>query len=501
MKRLFILLITLLFTKSTIAQQGYFRTRENSGTNTTDYYRYWPGPITANLPVYWRFSDSGKIWLINHDTIILSRFVGKNNNPGATTILSIDNSNGYITGTNKGSLLTDVVKYIDTTSMLSPYISAMDTVNRWAPYLPYLLSENDPVWVAASSNYWTKIQADIRYLLSNDTSSMLNPYLRKLDTTNKWAPKLPYLLSFTETDPKFVTDSSLFLGKILASLLYQPKGSYQPAGNYVLISDTSNMLSKYLRKIDTTSKWAFKANYLLTETDPVSVHISDTALMLTPYVRKNDTSSMLIPYLKKIDTTGKWQFKANYLLVEVDPLSVKIADSSLMLSKYLRKQDTTAMLNGYYRSINPNAYISRTGISGGTGISYNNTTGVISTAATSPSFNNAPGRAISATGYQISATRTTSVSYTVSVTTTLSLLNLNSSGQVFLEISPDNSVWTTVNSAGVTRALSVAITIGLNDINYYNLQCMVPIGYYTRLRGVTSGGATLAFTSGQEVQL
>lgn len=49
----------------------------------------------------------------------------------------------------------------------------------------------------------------------------------------------------------------------------------------VNISDTGNMLSKYLRKTDTTA-------------------------MLNPYLRKIDTTAMLTPYLRKIDTTNKF---------------------------------------------------------------------------------------------------------------------------------------------------------------------------------------------------
>ena len=54
------------------------------------------------------------------------------------------------------------------------------------------------------------------------------------------------------------------------------------------------MLSKYLRKTDTT---AMLLPYL---------RKVDTTTMLTPYLRRIDTTAMLSPYLRKIDTTNKF---------------------------------------------------------------------------------------------------------------------------------------------------------------------------------------------------
>jgi hypothetical protein len=117
---------------------------------------------------------------------------------------------------------------------------------------------------------------------------------------------------------------------------------------------------------------------------------------------------------------------------------------------------------------------------------------------TTPSYNNSPGRTIG-TSYRISTVRPARVSYTVSATTGLSLLNLNSSAVVYLEISADNATWLTINSAGVTRTLAVSISVGINDTSNFNIQGEVPTNYYCRLRAVLSGGGTATFMSGQEV--
>lgn len=144
--------------------------------------------------------------------------------------------------------------------------------------------------------------------------------------------------------------------------------------------------------------------------------------------------------------------------------------------------------------------LTTTGTSGAA--TYNTSTGVLNIpvyTSASANFNNAPGRSLN-TSYQISTTRTTSVSYTVAINTAVSLLNLNSNGQVFLEISSDNVNWTTINSAGIQRTLSISITISVTDISNYNIQGWVPANYWVRLRTVVSGGATVTFVSGQEVQ-
>jgi len=70
----------------------------------------------------------------------------------------------------------------------------------------------------------------------------------------------------------------------------------------------------------------------------LKVNISDTSIMLLPYLRKADTTSMLIPYFKDADTsllnlTNRFATKLN------------ISDTLSMLSKYLRKLDTITLSN------------------------------------------------------------------------------------------------------------------------------------------------------------
>jgi len=84
------------------------------------------------------------------------------------------------------------------------------------------------------------------------------------------------------------------------------------------VSDTALMLSKYLRKADTLN-------------------------MLNPYLRKADTSTMLSPYLRKADTTS---------LSNRINAKLSLSDTSTMLTPYLRKADTTNKFVASVTSLN-----------------------------------------------------------------------------------------------------------------------------------------------------
>lgn len=81
---------------------------------------------------------------------------------------------------------------------------------------------------------------------------------------------------------------------------------------YIKPSDTATMLSNYQRS-NTAMKY------------------TDTATMLSKYMRYTDSTAMLSKYLRKSDTTS---MLVNYM---------EYADSTAMLSKYLRKTDTSTL--------------------------------------------------------------------------------------------------------------------------------------------------------------
>ena len=176
------------------------------------------------------------------------------------------------------------------------------------------LSSKSPLDTTSLSN---RIDARVKY---TDTANMLIPYLRKLDTTGKWLSVgyLPYLVKYSDT--------AAFL-----SAYYNKTAIDARLALKLNISDTANMLSPYVR----TSNLPSLAPY---------VKYTDTASMLSPYYRTanataalalklniSDTANMLSSYYNKMATDSKLALKLN------------ISDTANMLSPYAR----TLALGGY----------------------------------------------------------------------------------------------------------------------------------------------------------
>lgn len=136
----------------------------------------------------------------------------------------------------------------------------------------------------------------------------------------------------------------------------------------------------------------------------------------------------------------------------------------------------------------------------------NGTLGTLPTIA-SRSFNNSPGRSLvsvasAANGFQISSTRDASVSYSVSITTSLTLSG-GSAGYVVLEICPTNSS-TAANWIEISRVTSgqagsgLVVGLAMNNSGGGALTGIVPSGYYVRQRSVNSTGTPTYSVNGQQ---
>jgi hypothetical protein len=203
-----------------------------------------------------------------------------------------------------------LLKSVDTTSMLSPY-----------------LRKNDTTSLSNRIN---------RSLKLADTSNMLLPYLKKSDTDS--------LSNNIDRSVKYVDTTNLLLPYLKK---IDTVSISNRIGKSVKFTDTSDMLLPYLKKTDTVS---------LSNRVDRSVKFADTSNMLLPYLKKtdsaflsnridsslkySDTSNMLSFYLKKNDTTV-FNTLANGKL--------NIIDTVAMLSAYLLKMDTTNMLLPYLR--------------------------------------------------------------------------------------------------------------------------------------------------------
>lgn len=554
MKQFVFLAVLICSALSSYSQ--YFRTRENATILTTDYYRQAAGVPMSQSYVYWRFADSARDWRINFDTLHLTRF-GSKNEGTPVTFLWVD-ANGRLRGSSYASVLGS-----------------------------YLTSETDPVWSSEKSNYYTKIQSDLRYL-QTEVDPTVPGAVKAITSTDISNWNTAFANYYPLSNPSgYITSSALspYLTSSTATSTYYPLTN--PSGYITSAaiagklnsSDTASMLSPYLRLAQGNSLYyplsSNPAGYL---TGITSSQIT-SALGYTPYNSTNPsgyiTSSSLTwanisgkPTFATVATSGSYSDLSgtpnlsNYYLASnpngyisgitsgminsalgynpydgtVNPNN--FVNSSSLTSTLSNYATTSALTSGlsakentitsgttsqYWRgdktwqtlntSVIPegsNQYFtntrSRSAISltttGSGAATYNSSTGVLNIptpSVTSPSFNNAPARSLNSS-YQISTTRNTRVSYTVSITTAIALLNLNSAGTAFLEISSDNTNWTTINSAGVSRTLSVSITVGLNETTSFNIQGEVPANFFARIRTTTSGGASVSFTSGQEVQ-
>jgi hypothetical protein len=110
------------------------------------------------------------------------------------------------------------------------------------------------------------------------------------------------------------------------------------------ISDTTAMLSTYLKKADTLSL-SNRINLKLNISDTsvfardfelaAKLNISDTAAMLSTYVNFADTAAMLSTYINAADTAAMLTTYIN------------AADTAAMLLTYINAADTAAMLSTY----------------------------------------------------------------------------------------------------------------------------------------------------------
>lgn len=130
------------------------------------------------------------------------------------------------------------------------------------------------------------------------------------------------------------------------------------------------------------------------------------------------------------------------------------------------------------------------------------------TAGQNYSFTNNPSRsfvttAAAANGFQISASRDAMINYSVSIATATTLAG-STSGTVVLEIAATNSSnagdWAEVARSTNGQSVSLAIAITLNQTTASSLSCILPAGYYARLRSINNSGTpSYTFNSGQEV--
>ena len=100
--------------------------------------------------------------------------------------------------------------------------------------------------------------------------------------------------------------------------------------------------------------------------------------------------------------------------------------------------------------------------------------------------------------FQPSTTRPSVVRYNIQIASSISLSGVNA-GSIFLEISPDNSTWTTIGQTTNSQGGGLVVGLSLTQTIANQLTADVPAGWYVRLRtSATSGTPTFTYLSGQE---
>ena len=261
------------------------------------------------------------------------------------------------------------VNIADTSGMLVPYLRKIDTSamlsNRFARDTVSLsnriVAANKGV-VDSSANLNTRINLKVNIA---DTSGMLVPYLRKVDTSamlsNRFARDTVSLSNRIVAANKGVVDSSANLNTRI--------------NLKVNIADTSGMLVPYLRKVDTSAmlsnrfardtvslsnrivaanKGVVDSSANLNTRINLKVNIADTSGMLVPYLRKVDTSAMLsnrfardtVSLSNRIVAANKGVVDSSANLNTRINLKVNIADTATMLTPYFRKAGILPIANG-----------------------------------------------------------------------------------------------------------------------------------------------------------
>lgn len=164
----------------------------------------------------------------------------------------------------------------------------------------------------------------------------------------------------------------------------------------------------------------------------------------------SDTATMLSSYYNKTATDSRLALKVNY------------TDTSTMLSPYQRAYnavkytDTASMLTGY------KTYYPRAALSAGTGISYNNTTGVITNS--SPSTGGTVTSVATNTGSGITG-GTITTSGTIAADTSVLSTKANVTALLLSKVSSVSGTSPIVSSGGTTPAIS--IPVATTSVNGY----------------------------------
>jgi uncharacterized protein YxeA len=201
-------------------------------------------------------------------------------------------------------------------------------------------------------------------------------------------------------------------------------------------------------------------------------------LLLTPFLASAQIDT--VHYVQKSNTMRTDTLATNLLTLNQDTHTAEPM-SGVTLKAYFQ--------NGLQKQI---AFTAGNGISI-TGTSPNYTISVVqpTIATTTRTLNS---------NFTVSTTKAAFLFYTVSVSVTNPLLAGTSVGTAFLEYSTNSgSTWNAVTSLGNSSSVGLAVTVALTNLQTGIIAGLVPANALCRIRTTTSGTATIAFVSSQEI--
>jgi hypothetical protein len=238
-------------------------------------------------------------------------------------------------------------------------------LTNWNVEEHYIDMGTSQFWTVPFAFYAARVEGFELKLNIADTSAMLAPYLKKVDTINL-SNRINFKLS--------ASDTASLSSRINAKLNITDTASLSSRINRrLVITDTAAMLINYAKKnaIPDTNSLSNRINSKLSASDTSSLssrinaklNITDTASLSSRIDRRlviADTAAMLINYAKKNDIpdTASLSNRINFKLTASDTASLSsrintklnIADTASLSSRINRRlviADTAAMLINY----------------------------------------------------------------------------------------------------------------------------------------------------------
>lgn len=432
------------------------------------------GLFRAITPPYLKITDTTGKWLgagttipaaqVNSDWNSVSGPSQILNKPNLSLYYLASNPNGYISSyTETDPLWTASPSFGITGTNITNWNTAFGWGNHALAGYITASSTNTLTNKSGNISMWTN---DVGYI----TTSALSPYLTSSTASSTYVP-LARTITINGVTQDLSSNRTWNVGDVLTL------GSYaNPSWITSLAQSKITYAGTNLQYIRGDGSFATFPTNVSTFTNDAN-YITRTGISATAPVAYNNSTGVISMAAANGSTNG--------YLTSTDWTTFNNKLSSV----------DTGNISNFYLKV-------RSLLSAGTGISYNNITGVITNTAPAqtPSFNPTPSRSLSTTGsnntFTISSTRAAHVTYTINFSVALVLAVSN--GAVELDYSLDGgSNWIPVSR--VSQVFGVSITITTNGDNV--LSGDIPANALVRINRTANSNCTVTLTTRQQEKL